>query len=52
LAFRFSRRTATRRHATPGKLADVELHFTGGVFDGLKLVGLQCGANAMAKATT
>jgi hypothetical protein len=26
-------------HATPGKLAEAELHFTGGELDGLKLVG-------------
>lgn len=28
----------TKQH-TPGKLADVELHFAGGAFDGLKIVG-------------
>lgn len=26
-------------HAAPGKLADAEIHFTGGELDGLKLVG-------------
>jgi hypothetical protein len=26
-------------HTTPGKLAEAELHFTGGELDGLKLVG-------------
>ncbi len=26
-------------HSAPGKLADAELHFTGGELDGLKLVG-------------
>jgi hypothetical protein len=27
------------RHTTPGKLAEAELHYTGGEPDGLKLVG-------------
>ena len=27
------------RNTTPGKLAEAELHFTGGKLDGLKLVG-------------
>jgi hypothetical protein len=27
------------RHAAAGKLADAELHFTGGELDGLKLIG-------------
>jgi hypothetical protein len=27
------------RHTTPGKLAEAELHFSGGELDGLKLVG-------------
>lgn len=27
------------RHTTPDKLAEAELHFTGGELDGLKLVG-------------
>jgi hypothetical protein len=27
------------RHAAVGKLADAELHFTGGELDGLKLIG-------------
>ena len=27
------------RHSAPGKLAEAELHFTGGELDGLKLVG-------------
>jgi hypothetical protein len=27
------------RHTAPGKLAEVELHFSGGELDGLKLVG-------------
>ena len=26
-------------HSAPGKLADAEIHFTGGELDGLKLVG-------------
>jgi hypothetical protein len=26
-------------HMAPGKLADAELHFTGGELDGLKLIG-------------
>ena len=26
-------------HSAPGKLADVEIHFSGGELDGLKLVG-------------
>ena len=30
---------ATNGHAAPGKLADAEIHFTGGELDGLKLVG-------------
>ena len=29
----------TNGHAAPGKLADAEIHFTGGELDGLKLVG-------------
>jgi hypothetical protein len=29
----------TSGHAAPGKLADAEIHFTGGELDGLKLVG-------------
>jgi hypothetical protein len=29
----------TNRHSAPGKLADAEIHFTGGELDGLKLVG-------------
>src|SRR5262245_22527579 len=29
----------TDAHAAPGKLADAEIHFTGGELDGLKLVG-------------
>lgn len=29
----------TDGHATPGKLADAEIHFAGGDLDGLKLVG-------------
>lgn len=29
----------TNGHAAPGKLADVEIHFSGGELDGLKLVG-------------
>jgi hypothetical protein len=29
----------TDGHAAPGKLADAEIHFTGGELDGLKLVG-------------
>lgn len=29
----------TNGHAAPGKLADAEIHFTGGDLDGLKLVG-------------
>jgi hypothetical protein len=31
--------TKTNGHAAPGKLADAEIHFTGGELDGLKLVG-------------
>jgi hypothetical protein len=30
---------ATNGHAARGKLADAEIHFTGGELDGLKLVG-------------
>jgi hypothetical protein len=29
----------TNAHSSPGKLADAEIHFTGGELDGLKLVG-------------
>jgi hypothetical protein len=29
----------TNGHSAPGKLADAEIHFTGGELDGLKLVG-------------
>src|SRR5688572_30400802 len=29
----------TNGHAAPGKLADAEIHFSGGELDGLKLVG-------------
>lgn len=29
----------TGHHSAPGKLADAEIHFTGGELDGLKLVG-------------
>jgi hypothetical protein len=29
----------TNGHTAPGKLADAEIHFTGGELDGLKLVG-------------
>ena len=29
----------TNGHSSPGKLADAEIHFTGGELDGLKLVG-------------
>ena len=30
---------STNGHSTTGKLADAEIHFTGGELDGLKLVG-------------
>jgi len=29
----------TNGHGAPGKLADAEIHFTGGDLDGLKLIG-------------
>lgn len=29
----------TNGHTAPGKLADAEIHFTGGELDGLKLIG-------------
>ncbi len=31
--------TPTEKQNPPGKLADAELHFTGGELDGLKLIG-------------
>lgn len=31
--------TPNDKNNTPGKLADAEIHFTGGILDGLKLIG-------------
>ena len=40
----------TNGHSAPGKLADAEIHFTGGELDGLKLVGLRSLADAVTVA--
>jgi hypothetical protein len=36
----YLRQNIRNGHMAPGKLADAELHFTGGELDGLKLIGL------------
>ena len=36
------------RSNPPGKLADAERHFSGGPFDGLKLIGFSSGSGAAA----
>jgi hypothetical protein len=38
--------------STPGKLADAEIHFTGGELDGSSLLALPSGRNATAAART
>ena len=39
-------------HMAPGKLADAELHFTGGELDGLRLIGFASGRERTALART